>query len=1795
MTLDDLIKIIEDKVPPHISFIIFLKFHFSNNRFFHILSFFFRFIGILILCANFSLKLNEVQNKSLSYYLRYLTASKILELIKITNTTYIIISIIIFILFWFRVFSYIMIMRELKSKQNLSKCYLILFRFLNINEHLVYLLYPFILEFLAQIIFSFIFPDTFIFVKDKSKILNILVTILIIGYNIDNYFFMILINKPFDSRKVGIKYRYSSYKFWLLFSLQNISLIHNIQIYFSTDEQIKLFSYIYLIFFGLIFLILFILSLQKYNYQNITNSFISFMASFCFFSITIKCIFSLCGYSFKTTHSIISANIFIFFISLYFTHLITSISNSFLFKKAMNELFKVNKDISNNKIYDCFIYVIEILKEIKNNQKSNSAVNLLNHIFKHQNKCSLNNCKCKLIQLIPHGYEYDKNYTQNLLDRISFLIESTFINIDFSQNYELCLILSEHYFYIKDNPIMAYSFIQTLLIYNMDNLSITQFLNCYEILQKYIETMLNYKYRLKMVKKNPNADLEQFAHDNLLENKFRQTFLIYENIRKIQEIMNNYCQVFVDIIKKRNIIEESVKIQRIEDTGEILSIDFTYLTEDKIEEIIKILKNESNLYSDLFNEIDNLKTKKFPVEFYYKVFLFWDIFMEGKLNEKLIPIFFSFSRDHNFYSNNINPNIFIVLRQRFIDINNNGKNLFYCIFKYSKGMTISYFSEPLSQILGYLHSELIDKNINNLMPNEIIKSHDNIILHYLITKQNRVYKGINNKLFNKKGLLYNGSMNGSALLGLGKYLLIMINIRIIENENEYLFYYNQNLNLISFSNNFGNHFSLDLDLVSKCNLNLLSLFNISQELLKKKLKEIKNEISNYKSFLEAKTEEIYSKKLYKHGNKTNSIKYKLFEELENQNFEDSENSHINNKLLNAQRRLEHIYNNKFKERIPSIKLKFKRPKSLIFNNYDKFVNNNDKIDIHDKYYKLLLDSFYSFKNQYSQNKFQGNIIYNILANIHILYDIPFITINIKEQYDFSIKELEVEKPIIKTNLNLIPKNSDKNISYFNNNRQDSNSQQTISSVGIDRKIKNYEQMIKFKKNFLEKYINKIVIFSIFCVLVVYIIILIYQLTVINNIYNIFIAFYYNYIQRDKLVNLHSTIISGAFFFPNLINYGIFANFHIYTHFIQKRAEEYNVAYHTFYQKYIHYRFDLGKDLSAFYIKYNFSQIHVFWEEYIIQSNYLEESEIMVYQTKSSGLNDKQNDINYDLKLFFNSNYTNYPKEELKSLYIQILFYFSKNMQNTFMEFFSSIQEEIYNTQENYSKKNKILSTIIEVLGFLLNMITFISAIYFLKKSNINLYKSIINLFIDFTQEGNYTFKNSYNNYLMGEKLTRLKFLLNNFSVEAIDKFNKKINTETINKNNLEENYNNDHSLIIKPRSSSKKQIHKIRKIKNIAVKSNENKINITNNNSLTISKSQNKLINVFSVNIISKLNQNIIPDKSNLNASTKDVLYIDSSSQNIKSVNNNKKNLGDEDSILTKEIIYEKLKILETKITKFYKYFCIFLSVILFVYLIIKLLQTFRNFNNSSELFVDYSIVTFEYSLIMNYFNNFKLLLENRPIGREDYMRTMQLIVENQFKQSEEVKKKSIKNYPKISKLFDSLNNGNDSNEIREILCKDYAGCHAIFSSDYSIIKNGVDVGLRTIAHEIYNMLDDYLKLKNKLNTYDELKKYFLNEEFIKIDLSLNFLLTEVEDRCAEMFILEADDLIANFKNIIISLNIFIIIFLAIISIAMVFLIINRITLLSNLIEKSSMRVCISINLLKEKNFGVKSNSVNLL
>ena len=406
----------------------------------------------------------------------------------------------------------------------------------------------------------------------------------------------------------------------------------------------------------------------------------------------------------------------------------------------------------------------------------------------------------------------------------------------------------------------------------------------------------------------------------------------------------------------------------------------------------------------------------------------------------------------------------------------------------------------------------------------------------------------------------------------------------------------------------------------------------------------------------------------------------------------------------------------------------------------------------------------------------------------------------------------------------------------------------------------------------------------------------------------------------------------------------------------------------------------------------------------------------------------------------------------------------------------------------------------------------------MKKSNNILYKSIINLFIDYTQEGNYSFKNSYDNFLVAEKLSRLKFVLNNFSTKAIDKFNKKISYGTLtNKNDLGDNENINNSFQSKPSNkqpelSSKKKKPKINK-GTTSMNKNDSNLNASkmNNNSLTMSKSQNKLINTLSVNLVSKLNQNIAQqEKSNINISTKNNLNGDVSTQNLNTkIKNNlnggvsthnlntkiKNNELDEENSLTIDKIFEKLKIFEIGTVKFFTYSCIGLILILLVYSFIKLLETFEYFEKANGLFVDYSIVTFEYSMIMNYFNNLNILLVNQPMGRIEYMENMQNRVEEQFKKSEEVKKKSLKNYPKITKIFDILNSAEDTYRIKDLLCQEEQACMVIFDSKYNVVQKGIDVGLKTVSQEVYNDFCDYKLLKNDIKELSDVQKYFIKEE----------------------------------------------------------------------------------------------------
>ena len=333
ITYNELLKIVHDEIPSYISFLLMVKLDFTENTLYYILSYFFRFLGILILCGNFDITQEGVaKNVVLSNYLRYITTHKLLISLKITNLQYIIISTIILILFCFRMLLYILVIRDISKKRvniSLSKYQIIL-------DHIVFLFYPFILEFLSQIYYSYIFADIYIFKRDLNKYINILFTIinslLIICYNCNNYFYFHVINRPLSKRNVPVRYRYTKVKFWILLLLQNIIIIQCLDFYFIDDKSLMIYKVISSLFFSLLFLCLFFTSLSSFNYNAITNKFLTIMANFCFFSVITEAISRLFGYTVRDTLTFIMFNVVKIITSLIFEYLSKKLSDSVLFR-----------------------------------------------------------------------------------------------------------------------------------------------------------------------------------------------------------------------------------------------------------------------------------------------------------------------------------------------------------------------------------------------------------------------------------------------------------------------------------------------------------------------------------------------------------------------------------------------------------------------------------------------------------------------------------------------------------------------------------------------------------------------------------------------------------------------------------------------------------------------------------------------------------------------------------------------------------------------------------------------------------------------------------------------------------------------------------------------------------------------------------------------------------------------------------------------------------------------------------------------------------------------------------------------------------------------------------------------------------------------------------------------------------------------------------------------------------------------------------------------------------------------
>ena len=356
------------------------------------------------------------------------------------------------------------------------------------------------------------------------------------------------------------------------------------------------------------------------------------MANFCFFSIIIEAILYLLQYNITRNSTLFFFTLIKIVIAICFQYMSNNLNINLLLKYAKIELFKINKEIENELIYDIFLFVYDMMKNVKNSKGDASSQNLLNIVFLHQSECQQMNCKCKLIQMIPYGENYEKNFIPNLIERFSFLVESAFVQIDYSNDYDLTLLLCEHYCYFKNNPIMAYSMVQTLLHFNCDKLGMSQLIQLYEVADKYIEVSLNMA-ELQLTK-DINLGNKAGFNQLLKENKFKEIFFMLNKVKKIQKIMFQYSQNEITMIKYKEMMEESIKIHKDEETGDVRKITTTFLTSANIGKIIKLLECEVKIYKDLFNYIEQLNGQKLPIEFYLNVFYLQNYFGGVKSQSK---------------------------------------------------------------------------------------------------------------------------------------------------------------------------------------------------------------------------------------------------------------------------------------------------------------------------------------------------------------------------------------------------------------------------------------------------------------------------------------------------------------------------------------------------------------------------------------------------------------------------------------------------------------------------------------------------------------------------------------------------------------------------------------------------------------------------------------------------------------------------------------------------------------------------------------------------------------------------------------------------------------------------------------------------------------------------------------------------------------------------------------------------------------------------------------------------------
>ena len=934
--------------------LIIKKQYFTNNICFYILCIFFRFIPLFILSGDYiSIFIINNKSKSLVQYFKKLTCYSIIKNLNCSYSIYSIVHIIIFLLFITRIIVNLFIIKKFHNYKYTNK-WPLPNKYIIIIDHIIFLFFPYIIEFLSFSFYIYFFPEEFI-IKYKNGdyliyFLMIISLLLIIAYNIENYFGFICLTRKnsitiFDAyyqikkgRNINnIFLKVTNFNLYIILFLENFVIFFTLE-YYLNYRYILVFKIIVSIIMILSIIILYLSRLNELDHTDLVNLCINILMLFCFYSIIIDFIIFLTKYFIKTNLIRIIYILFKLFISCNTYILLKMKAKKYLEKNLIEILFQERNNKNENDFINSLYYLHQKMLEIKQKNEIKSILLLDGFLNIHINKCNKSICNCKILKIFIDNKNNLNNkilkfHLVKLLNILNYLFECSFVELDYCNNYDLSILLSEHFCHLRNNPIMAFSLINTLIINQKNKLSKIEKITLFELSQKYIY-FLKAKIRLYN-ESDKNEDTKE-----LLKNKYKNEELLnfYYNLKisnQIKKYISNYIDNQIKIIKYKTIFEDSLSFQYDESNEYIISVKINFFEQstkiedcnsgsdknDKIHKkkyanfnnlffIVNLLNKEHLYYFQILNFIYQIEIKQnIPIFLIFKFILFFDIFEGGTIPERIgQKLYNSFLKNVNLYNGHITSNEYTILIKRYKERFEFENTKHYAVFEYKKELRTKYYSENFALKLGFKQNELINKSIDELMPKDFANSHQNLIKQLLLHNQLINFDNINNYFFDKTTtIIYCVKTDGILIYNITKNLNILFEWEVVS-KNEYIFMLNSNYDLISSSKNFEEEYYLNQNIFQKYNINLLDILKLKQEKLYKIFRSQYSSIKYQKILRQIKTEEYFIPQIYlPHGERNKGI-------MDKSNFNICKNNIIS-KISNISTNLneEKIYENKSKE------------------------------------------------------------------------------------------------------------------------------------------------------------------------------------------------------------------------------------------------------------------------------------------------------------------------------------------------------------------------------------------------------------------------------------------------------------------------------------------------------------------------------------------------------------------------------------------------------------------------------------------------------------------------------------------------------------------------------------------------------------------------------------------------------------------------------------------------------------------------------------------------------------------